>query len=831
MKSKVPPRFSISGGRDFVAALFLLGSGVVALIYQILWIKQLSLVVGVDIYAISTAVSAFFAGLALGSALASRWIENLEHPFLFYGVLEGGIALLGIGSTLLLTHSAALFAKLDQQFGVLAWIVPFLLVGIPAALMGATLPVIVRAEAPRKGEVASTGGRLYAFNTAGAIVGALATPFFLIPQFGVRGTAYFAAALGISLMLAAFVRNRTVSLQSRDAPPAEDRSKRIWRALIVYAIAGAIALGYEVVWSQLIVQFMSTRAFAFSIVLATYLAGLTLGSALYARFADRVRDAWGIFGLLITAAGLIAVLEIAVIGNWFMSSQSNLEDLLRAATGNELAAMCARFLVAALGIVFVPTVCLGAAFPAALRLISANGRPAKDVGLMLAINTAGGIAGTFLTGFALIPSLGLVRTLGLLALAAAATGAFAASTTKGKTRYWIVAMGASAIAASVLTPKDKLASLLPRTRSGGQVVFYKESAGGTVAVVEQHVGLRSSRRLYIQGVSNSGDPMPSLRYMRLQALLPILIHRGEPRSSLVIGLGTGITSGSLLSYPGLTKRVCAELLPAVVHAAPMFKGNFGAPADPRIDLRLRDGRRELMQNAEQYDLITLEPPPPSASGVVNLYSRDFYELAKTRLRTDGLFAQWWPLTTQNDEDSQALVRSFLDAFPYSTLWTTELHEMLLVGSMQPIELNIPRITARFGQPTTRAALQEIGIASPAALISTWVTGREGLEAYAGNVSPVTDDRPKIEYATWVRRGEFLRVLPRVLGFRTDPPVLRADKAFADEVARENKSLLDFYRSGVFAYRGDHERWQQSIDTVMAESPENPYYLSFMPLKR
>jgi spermidine synthase len=217
--------------------------------------------------------------------------------------------------------------------------------------------------------------------------------------------------------------------------------------------------------------------------------------------------------------------------------------------------------------------------------------------------------------------------------------------------------------------------------------------------------------------------------------------------------------------------------------------------------------------------------------VVNLYSRDFYELAKTRLRTDGLFAQWWPLTTQNDEDSQALVRSFLDAFPYATLWTTELHEMLLIGSIQPIELNIPRVTARFSQPATRAALQEVGIASPAALIATWVTGREGLEAYAGNVSPVTDDRPSIEYATWVRRGEFLRVLPRVLGFRTDAPVLEADKAFEDEVARENKSLLDFYRSGVFAYKGDHERWQQSIDTVMAESPENPYYLSFMPLKR
>lgn len=151
------------------------------------------------------------------------------------------------------------------------------------------------------------------------------------------------------------------------------------------------------------------------------------------------------------------------------------------------------------------------------------------------------------------------------------------------------------------------------------MTFHQASAAGTVVVLEQGSAQNRFRRLYIQGVSNSGDAMSSLRYMRLQALLPLIIHRGEPRTALVIGLGTGVTAGSLLRYPGLEKRVCAELLPAVVQGASYFQGNYGVATSERMELRVRDGRRELLRNTERYDLITLEPPPPSAAGVVNLY--------------------------------------------------------------------------------------------------------------------------------------------------------------------------------------------------------------------
>jgi spermidine synthase len=599
--------------------------------------------------------------------------------------------------------------------------------------------------------------------------------------------------------------------------------------LRLYAIAGGIALGYEVVWSQAIAQFVSTRVFAFAIVLATYLTGLAIGSAVFARVADRVRDPWGTFGLLVAGAGLTALLAVTGLGTWLMAWQSNLEEAVRAATSSEMAAMCARFALAALWFVFVPTILLGAAFPTALRLAAGPDRIGDDLGRVLALNTAGGIVGTLVTGFLLVPSLGIIHTLAALATAAAALGlvAIVAGGPKARRRRTAgLAIAAATLLAAVMTPQDQIARLLTSTRGGGTLISYAESAGGTVAVVEQTAGASSFRRLYIQGVSNSGDVFASLRYMRLQALLPLLVHRGEPRSALVIGLGTGITAGALLRYPGLERRVCAELLPAVVQAAPLFHGNYGVATDSRLDLRVRDGRRELLRSSERYDVITLEPPPPSAMGVVNLYSRDFYALAGHRLTANGLLAQWWPLATQNDEDSRAMVRAFLDAFPYASLWTTELHEMLLLGSPEPIELDAARIGARFDHPEVASALGQVGIGSPAAMLATWIADRGGLEHYASGVMPVTDDRPGIEYATWTRRGEFSRVLPALMALTDPPPVINASPELVRSIAAEQNRLRRFYEAALEAYAGRRERAGWGLAQVLAEDPRNPYFASF-----
>jgi spermidine synthase len=806
-----------SSSRLFAVALMF--SGIAALVYQVLWVRQLGLVVGVEVYSITLAIGAFFAGLGAGSAAFGRVSDRVSSPARLYAALEVAIAVSAVTTTLLLPHAAEPFVWMRNHAGVAAWVLPFLLVGVPAFAMGGTLPVAVRAVG---GQAASEGGLLYAANTAGGILGALAASFLLLPWLGVRGSAMAGAVLNLVAGAMAMTAERTGrGTTERHATAKTVVTSRM--AVVLIAVAGGIALGYEVVWTQAIGQFVSTRAFAFSIVLAVYLTGLAVGSWAAARFASRVESAWGWFGVLIAGAATVAMVEFWVMGPWLVETQTSIGMAALRTMGSPALQMYASFATAGVGMVLVPTLLLGAAFPLALRL-AVGEQKGRDVGSIVAANTVGGVAGTLLTGFVLIPRLGLVRTLGLLAIWAVVVGVIAVFAGVGRwTKLVVMAAGIVVVAAAVLTPADRLANLLLATRGGGMLVFYEEGRGATVAVAQQRSKDNVFRRLFIQGVSNSGDAMPSMRYMRLQAMVPLLIHDGEPRSVMVVGFGTGITAGETLRYPGLERRVCAELLSAVVRSGEMFPENYKAWSDPQMQIRIRDGRQELMGSEERYDVITLEPPPPSAQGVANLYSTEFYELAKRRLEPKGLFAQWLPIATQNEAETRSLVKSFLDAFPYATLWTTELHEMLLVGSDSPIRINALKVAERFAPEAVAASMKGVGVDSPAAMLATWVTGRDGLERFASGAKAVTDDRPRIEYGPWVRPNEITRVLPELLALKTAVQVDGADDSMREEIAIRRTALMDFYAAGLAAYNGDRQTWAQAIDRVKAEEPGNAYY--------
>jgi len=260
------------GSAMFGVLLFL--SGTAALIYQILWIRQLSLVVGVEVYSITIAVSAFFAGLAAGGAVFGRIADWWSRPYFLYSMLEAGVALVGVGATVALSHAATAFVALESRAGFLAWVLPFLLVGVPAFLMGGTLPVAIRSQIESAAPVAGTGGWIYAANTAGGIAGALLSSFLFLPRLGVLGTAIAAAVFNLCAAGIAVALNRrperTHERGSTKYDEADVSSPVTSRtAVALYTISGGIALGYEVVWSQGMAQFLSTRVFAFSVVLAT----------------------------------------------------------------------------------------------------------------------------------------------------------------------------------------------------------------------------------------------------------------------------------------------------------------------------------------------------------------------------------------------------------------------------------------------------------------------------------------------------------------------------------------------------------------------------------
>jgi spermidine synthase len=823
-----------------LAGLLLLLSGSTALAYQTLWIKQLTLVVGIEVFAVSIGVAAFFAGLAAGSAIIGLRVDRSSRPLLWYAALEAAVAALGLGTTLLMPLVPGPFVWLDSSVGAVAWLLPTAMVAIPAFCMGGTLPAAMRSLLPDEGELGRDAGALYAWNTTGAVAGALLTPFLLVPALGVRGAGLAVAVVClVTAGLALWLARRAPGSAPAAAPAPATRpatggpGRGFMLGLLLYACAGAIAMGYEVLWSQIVAPLTSTRGAAFAMVLAVYLAGLAAGSAAWSRVADRITDRWASFGLLIAGAGLLAVLTYAVLGPWLSDAQQALGQAVARASGSHALGMYSRFLLAAIVVVLPATLALGAAFPAAVRLTGEADRAGASVGRVAAWNMAGAICGTLAVGFVAVPALGLARTLFLLACLAAVVGVIAtlASPQRGKAAVTTsLALLLVSILAAFTLPRDRLGTLLAELR-GGRLDFYEEGVGGAVAVLEQTTQAGSFRRLYVAGVSNSGDSLASLRYMRLQALLPLLLHPGEPRSAMVIALGTGITCGALLADPDLERRTCVELLPEVVDATTRFAGNYGVSADPRVEIRVADGRHELLRSDETWDLITLEPPPPSAAGVVNLYSTEFYELAKRRLTAQGMVAQWWPLPTQNLEDSRSLVRSFLDAFPYVSLWTTEVHEMLLIGSMQPVVLDVGRVEQRFERPGVAAALREVGVDSAAAALATWVTDREGLSAFVGSAPPVTDDRPRIEVAPWLRPGEMARVLPAVVAVTTDPPLKGADAGFQNAVDRHRGELGLLFQALQASLEGNEALMRDSLRRLRVAAPDNPYYAWIAPVAR
>jgi spermidine synthase len=462
-------------------------SGVAALVYQALWVKQLTLVVGIAVHAVALGVSAFFAGLGAGSVLLGRLADRSSSPWRLLAGLEGGIALSAVAATLLLSRSAGPFVALADALGPAAHLLPALLVGAPALLMGGTLPALVRTAAPPDGALGRAAGGLYAWNTLGGALGVLLVPFALLPALGVRGSALAAAALNLAVAAAAWrLAGPQRAASGRPLRPLP-WPRSAWPALAIYAAAGALALGYEVAWTQLLAPLVSTRTFAFAIVLATYLLGLVLGSALHARVADRVRDPWAALGALLAGAAISAAGLSALVGPWLPAAQAALGELVQAGTGSVAAAMLARFALAAVAVLLLPCILLGAAFPAAVRLVARADAVGRGVGWTAGLNTAGGILGSLVTGFVLVPWLGAARALGLLALAGGALGAAAilrGAGARGARLAWACGLIAAAAAPLALTPPDASARLLAATR-GGRVEFQAESVAGTVAVLSQ----------------------------------------------------------------------------------------------------------------------------------------------------------------------------------------------------------------------------------------------------------------------------------------------------------------------------------------------------------
>ncbi|HVE14605.1 MAG TPA: fused MFS/spermidine synthase [Elusimicrobiota bacterium] len=713
-------------------------SGSSALIYEVIWARRLALVFGSTVHSVSTVLAAVMAGLALGSLLGGRLARRRLRPLRTYGLLELGVA----------ASAAAVPAVLR---GLQAWaegggllpvparfLVSFAVLLLPTALMGATFPVLARHVA--RGEPGRDIGRLYAANLLGACVGVAASSFVAIAFLGLSGTGALAVALNVCAGLAAIAADpgqRVAALGPRPTPAAV-RADASWAYALCFA-AGLTGMAYEVVWTRLLIPTSNNSTYGFASILLVFLAGSGLGSLLTARAKPQGRRglAWlvilsGVLGFLGYSVFELAELLMIRYGNFDGSGVRPLLFL-------PLVESCAVLLPLALA--------QGAAFPAAVRLLAPR---AEDAGPAVArlyfCNTLGAIAGSLAAGFWWVPAMNVQNALLLLcALAAAAGTAGAASAERGGRRWAVCGGGALFL---LLVWHRHLGANLPlkllldwgsRTPQGErEVIAYKEDLEASVAV-ERRGG---TRMLLINGVGVTGYTNAT----KMMAHVPLAVHP-SPERVLVICFGMGATFRSALSH-GVRVDV-VDIVPAVLEAFPRFYPDAAAAlANPRGRRLVNDGRNHLLAEREGYDVIIADPSPPLyAAGTVNLYSKDFFELALRRLKPGGLLTVWVPAYPVTEFDM--VLKSFRAACPYTQFWRRpgEPDGLIMIGSRSPIPHDPARIRARLRRPEVRKDMLEYNpeFKNEDAFFSYRFEPPPGYFAFLDGVPEVTDDFPRIEH--------------------------------------------------------------------------------------
>jgi spermidine synthase len=753
-------------------ALLLFASGAAGLTYQVAWVRLLGLTFGVTIFAISTVLAAFMGGLAIGSFVGGRRADTARRPLRVYGCVE-----LGVGLTALLTPWA--FSALQGAYAGLSQVVdpvqaPLIAGGVraalafgvllvPTALMGATLPLAVRGVRGLRAEHdptradAWTMGVLYATNTAGAIVGCLLSGFVLIGRFGLAETIVVAALAngmagvgGLVLdrwRVRAFAGSEIPHSYSRDLYPeieganARTREPKLaTAALIVFGISGALSLAYEVAWARILAVLFDSSIYGFVLMLATVLFGIAVGGAiggLLVRWRGKAQMAELTFGVLEIGIGLAAVLSLVAFGGAY-----NALILLR----DDGPAWLARFVrtdlrlmaVLCVATVLPAALLMGATFPVAARLWAAGaGGLGRRLGGVYAGNVAGAIVGSLASGFILVPALSAHHALLVLAGANVVLGAVLLSVAG---RRWIGLSGG--VAALVIVGVGATAPPLHRIVFNEhfpdqQLVAYWEGLENTVSVGRDASGIQT---LFTNSRGQTNDAPDLVRYHRVMGHLAALLAPSRTPRALVVGLGAGATPGALAQHAGAQIDVI-ELSESVISAAPYFRvANLDVLQMPNVRLAVDDGRNYLLRNRRAYDVITADVVHPYDAGATNLYSAEYFALAARSLGPNGIMVQW--VSPGSAFEHSLIVRTFLTAFPNSTLW---LGGDLLVGSPSPLRISESELEARLADPSARSSLSEVGFNYAQDVLAQFRGASSELRAYSGSGPILTDDHPILEY--------------------------------------------------------------------------------------
>lgn len=755
-------------GLAFLLAL----SGAAGLLLQSVLLRHLTGIVGSASLATATVLAGFMGGLAAGAAFLGPGADRSARPVRRYARLEaviagtGAIAVVATGPGREALLAAVRAAEAYGAGSAVAFGLAFLFVLLPSVPMGGTLPAAVRGLEGARGALLPPLGALYAANTLGGAVGALAAGAWLFDRIGILATGIAGASLAAAVAVGAAALDRRrapvdsgprapVSAPDTIFPAAARRA-----ALAAATLGGASILGYEVVWTRLLTLPLRSYAYSFSLMLAVLLFALVLGGAL-ASFLGR------------RGVSPAPLLGWATVGSaaWVGASLLFLPDLLEPveAGSPSLLAFLASGGLRAFLVVGPATLLSGLALPLAARVAETGpDRPGRAVGTAFGWNGAGAVLGSLATGFLLLPALGAPRTLAVLAALHAASGVFVLSVSSTRRAVAIASLVASSCLGLALLPASPFVDgFLRATRAKeklGEILYFHEGAEDTIAVVRRRYGFHDpeAKSLLTNGFAMTATVKPVWRYMAAEGHLPVLLSE-DPSRVLVLCVGTGITLSAIASHHAVAEIDAADLSAGVLAALPFFAEENGrAFEDPRVRLLHRDGRLHLERTTSRYGVITVEPPPPIVAGSVHLYTWEFYQASRRRLRPGGIVAQWLPLHGQSLASARMTAATFLQAFPHVELWLPSVRDGVLVGSDRPLVLRGERLRDAWRTPRTRENLEAAHFETPEALLATRLLDREGLARWVGDAPLLTDDRPRMEFFTRLgpnmRDGEIATLL-------------------------------------------------------------------------
>ncbi len=674
-----------------VSLIFFL-SGACGLVYEVVWLKMLSLVFGVTALAAATVLASF-------------------------------------------------------MFAVLL---------LPTILMGGTLPVMVRFLTRRTSELGRRVSQLYFINTLGAVVGSFATGFFLIAFLGVREAAYAAGAVNVLLAAAAFILDmrlagaqasaEVMSTVSEPSPASSLSPRLATLTLWAIAISGFCSLAYEVLWTRALVFILDNTAQAFTTMLTAFLFGIAFGSLLVARWIDRSRHLLVVFGVVEVLIAVLAALSIPLFGNLGASLGGPGDAVYPTASQWLWAAL--RFGRAFL-VMLLPTLLMGMTLPLAVRLYGAARPAGSTVGRVYGVNTLGGVAGSFGAGFLLIPTLGVQGSVLLVAGVNALLGVgliLAEPVLRRKYRVGTAAVSAVSylVVLALLLSSGRIMFFSAIERPAlVSVPYYREAVGATVKV---YVDAFGDRTLSIDGFPVAGTIPRHQDAQRSLGNFPLLLNQIDKPRLNIVGFGAGGSSWAATLYD--TSQIeCVELLPAVVGAAGFFpEVNHGVLSNPRLELTIDDGRNHMLLTEETYDIISVDATSPKSAGSGSLYAREFYQSCAAHLSPGGLMVQWLPYHLLSPDDVRMVARTFREVFPHASLWFSfERYYYILVGTVQPLRLDFQRLTSLMGQPAIQEELAPVNIADAYDVLACFIMGEQELGAFMDGGRLNTDDHPYLEY--------------------------------------------------------------------------------------